>query len=111
MLKHKFLMFSIIVSVIYLVPCTLAFIFFITRHETDKFAAMFIALLTLPWSFCFVLFKDLIIAPFYNYEFNFITNTITLLISVFFNTFLIFFIPYKIRKIWERSQLEPLDKA
>jgi formate hydrogenlyase subunit 3/multisubunit Na+/H+ antiporter MnhD subunit len=39
------------ISLIYLLLCFLAFVFYSTRHEYDKFSAMFLALLTSPWSF------------------------------------------------------------
>lgn len=50
MLKRKLLIPSIL-SLIYVLLCIMAFAFHIARHETDKFSAMFIAVLTLPWSF------------------------------------------------------------
>jgi len=40
----------------------------------------------MPWSLLVSLFKDLIIATFFHYEFNFNENTIVFLICIFINT-------------------------
>ncbi|KQC09246.1 MAG: hypothetical protein APR62_02840 [Smithella sp. SDB] len=93
MLKRKLLTPSIL-SAIYVLLCILAFGFHIARHETDKFSAMFIGILTMPWSFVaslLISFIEIIT----KYEFKYIGNNIILLICVIVNTVLIFFIAKK----------------
>ncbi|MBP1762716.1 MAG: hypothetical protein H6Q64_2258 [Firmicutes bacterium] len=98
--KRKLLIPSIL-SLIYVLLCIMAFAFHIARHETDKFSAMFIAVLTLPWSFLESLFHDLVISTIFHFEFNYFMKNITISIWVILNAALIFFIVKKIlNKQW-----------
>jgi hypothetical protein len=97
MLKNRFTL-PIILSAMYVFSCTMAFMFHIVRHETDKFSAMFIAILTLPWSLLESLFHDFIIATIFHFEFSYLLKNITMAIWVIVNTILIFIITHKIRK-------------
>ncbi len=97
MLKHRFSLPSIL-SIVYFFSCIMAFAFHITRHETDKFSAMFIAILTMPWSLLESLFHDLIIATILHFEFSHVLKNITMAIWVIVNTVLIFIVCNKMRK-------------
>ena len=94
MLKRELLIPSIL-TIIYVLLCVLAFIFMMSQPATDKFAAIFIAALTQPWSFLIALFINLLEIIF-NFEFKYIENNIILLICVVVNTALVFFIANKI---------------
>jgi hypothetical protein len=97
MLKNRFILPSIL-SIMYVFSCIMAFSFHIARPATDKFSAMFIGILTMPWSLLEALFHDLIIAPIFNYTFSSVVLNISLVVWVIVNTFLIFIICNKIRK-------------
>ena len=97
MLKHR-LSRPIILTFIYVLFCIFAFVFHIARHETDKFSALFIAMLTMPWSLCFALFKDFIIATIFDYSFNYMGKNIILSLFVIVNATIIFFIAQKTRE-------------
>lgn len=94
MFTRKLLIPSVM-SLIYVLLCIMAFAFHITRHETGKFSAMFIAVLTLPWSFVAVIFTSIIEIT-TKYEFKYMGNNIILLICAIANTILIFKIIKKI---------------
>jgi hypothetical protein len=76
----------------------MAFSFYIARHETDKFSAMFIGILTMPWGLLEALFHDFILAPMFNYTFSPVVKNISLVVWVIINTVLIFFFAYKTSK-------------
>jgi hypothetical protein len=78
------------VSFIYTVLCAVSFLYHISRHSTDKFSAIFIGILTMPWSLLTALVKDLIIYQFLRYELNYIEKNIILIACIFLNNFLIF---------------------
>jgi len=78
-------------SIIYVFMCIWAFGFHIARHGTDKFSAMFIGILTLPWSFITSLLTSFI-ELITKYEFKYMENNIILIICAIVNTFLIFII-------------------
>jgi hypothetical protein len=84
----------IILSVVYFSLCVLAFIFHLVT--SDMFSLMFVGILTLPWSICYALFKDIVIAGIFNYELEYMTHYSILILSVVVNTALIFFITNKI---------------
>ena len=86
---RKFKM-SVILSIIYIVLCILAFAFHLAKM--DKFSAMFIGILTMPGSLIEALAYDIIINPIFNIEFNSYTWNVSLGIWVFINAVLIFFI-------------------
>lgn len=88
-----------VISVAYLLLCAAAFYYHILRHEYDKFSAIFIGILTLPWSLIAAFFKDLIIAGTFQYEFDYVGNAVILLICAVINTILIFIIFNKRKKI------------
>jgi hypothetical protein len=89
--------FGVFISIIYISLCSLSLIYHINRHQFDKFSSIFISILTAPWSLSFALFKDLIIASIFHYEFSFLGNTIVFLISILINT-LIIIIFFRFRK-------------
>jgi len=98
MLNNKRAILPFIISGLYLIASIVAFIFHIGRHETDKFSAMFIAILTLPWSLLESLIHDIVISNIFHFEFNYIMKNITMSIWVIVNTIIIFFITKKIMK-------------
>lgn len=93
--KQK-LYLPIILSSIYVLLSILAFSFHIVMHETDKYSAIFIGILTMPWSFFESLFHDLIISTILNYEFSYTLKNFTMSVWVILNATLIFFIVRKL---------------
>ena len=87
---------TVIFTSTYILLCIFAFAYHIVRHEGDKFSAIFIAILTMPWLLFAALIKDAIIAMIFHYEFGFIGNNIILLACVIINAVLIFAISEKI---------------
>jgi hypothetical protein len=85
-------------SFVYLVLCIWAFGFHVMRHETDKFSAIFIGLLTMPWSFIESLIHDLIISPIFHFEFSYALKNITMSAWVILNTLVLYLILKKLTK-------------
>ena len=95
-MPKKELKTSVLLSILYIALCALAFTFHCIR-QADMFSAMFIGILTMPWSICYALLKDFIIAGIFNYEIKYVTHYIVLFFSVLVNTLLIFFISNKFK--------------
>ena len=74
---------------VYVVISIAAFIYHIVRHSSDKFSAIFMAVLTLPWSFFVILIKDTVIAHTFNYEIGFHGKNILYALLVVINVKLI----------------------
>jgi len=58
----------------------------------DKFSAMFVGILTMPWSLGFALFKDIILAGLFQYEIGTFGKNIMLIVFALLNTGLIYFL-------------------
>lgn len=93
----KYYIISIILSFLYALACIISYLFHISRPAADKFSAIFIAGLTMPWSLLVAFLQGLIIAPIFKYEFNSTELNIILLICVVINTILIFIISKNIQ--------------
>jgi len=106
MIKRQYKI-PIIISIIYIVLCVLAFAFNMAKRE--MFSAMFIVMLTLPWSFLTALTHDVILNPIFNIQFNTIIFDVSYVAWVIVNTFLIFFIynRYKGKKCKEGQEGRP----
>jgi hypothetical protein len=87
-----------------LMLCIASFVFHWARAY-DKFSAMFIGILTMPWSLGFALFKDLIIAGVFNYEIGFLGINIMLTAFTLINADIIYFFIARIidNKSFERA--------
>jgi len=74
----------------YIILSIIAFAYHIIRHGYDKFSAIFIGMLTMPWSLLVALTHDLIIAGIFKYEIGYFGKNIILIICVIVNASLIF---------------------
>lgn len=97
-MNKKHLNISILLSILYVVACVISFLFHISRPAADKFSAIFIAGLTMPWGLLVAFLQGLIIAPIFKYEFNSTEWNIILLICVVINIILIFIISKNIQR-------------
>ena len=84
--------YAALASSAYLILCIASFAYHFARTDHDKFSAIFIAGLTLPWSLGAALFKDLIIAGIFHYEIGFFGNNVILAVCALINTFFIYFL-------------------
>lgn len=74
----------------YILLCFFAFMYHVMRPAADKFSAIFITLLTLPWSVLIVLFIDFIIYPVFHYELNSVVTNLLIFVSVVINALLLY---------------------
>ena len=81
-----------IVSVVYIVLFIAAFAYHVSRHEYDKFSAIFVSILTAPWS---TLFALLLTRPEVEINFGYAEKNVVLVILAVINTSLILFIGRK----------------
>lgn len=86
---------TIVLVSTYILLCIAAFAYHIMRHEGDKFSAIFISALTMPWGLFAALISDAIIGMIFHYEFGFIGNNIIFLVCAIVNVVLIFVISEK----------------
>lgn len=82
--------YATIAAIIYVVLSTISFVYHLTRMAQDKFSAVFITILALPWSFGVAIVKDTIIAAQFGYEIKGFGMCTLLLACVLVNTYLIF---------------------
>ena len=86
---------AIVLVIIYLLLCLFSYLYHVNRNDFDKFSAIFIGILTVPWGLGFLLIMNLIIYPIFKFELTSFWINIVLLVSVSINTFLIYFITDK----------------
>ncbi len=101
MFKRELLVPSIL-CILYVVSCVWAFSFMISRPG-DKFSAMFIGILTMPWSFL-IAFPLNLIEVIFNFEFVHVDKKIILLICAIINTVLVFFLARKVIIMWKSER-------
>lgn len=88
-MKNKTRILGYALPAVYLLLCSLSFAYYIYRHSSDKFSAIFIVALTLPWSFVIFFLKDVVGLAF-DFDPTYVDANIVLVILVFVNTVLIF---------------------
>ncbi len=71
---------------LYIVLFQIAFVIFVARHEYDKFSAIFVVILTVPWSGWFAQFKS---RPGINLEFGYTETSFILIAFAIMNALLI----------------------
>jgi hypothetical protein len=89
---------SLAASGVYSGLCVAAFAYHFARTAHDKFSAIFLVILTAPWTGLYAILKDSVIATVFHYEIGFVGNTIAMIVSALINTGLIFYFSTKLNR-------------